>query len=554
MFDQYVNAICMVVEQMVQLKYGQLLSGTDLLAKMKIAGQTVDAFVLVEIARAANGLCFKDPRDHKEFSLRFHVREVDFEALMREVGVFMGTACAVAVVEDSTAKCLRALAVFRKAYDDQELLVGSSPWLAETTSRFNNGNFRAGILVDPEITAIFDVSNQDGPSAEIQLPAVLTEYRVARAHADEVFQPEDEPQQLGGGTLPSILSPGRNSLASSQASSRGGSLLGSQADSQFSNQDPTNTFKPCIQEALSSQAPTDDAAWRLKAVLDHPHANKKGIERVLLHFVKWVSDSSPSVQIEAQEAVYAAGLHFSVVRVMNSYSSTPPIASLCCRFVGGACDNQTGNIVAFAAAGVLTSICTVMDRHTNLGGVQHKAIECLGCLCFHENIARQAVLAGVVKRVIQAMENHQASAVVVGTGCWVLLVLAEHGRAPLAGMQEIAINSKGMHPTSESVINSADHLLSFLQECEAGRSRRASVECGALPNAVHRQPPKPKLLPYSWAPVLQLLTQGHHTHAVDRWAADHDWSDEDDVEPESDHTDQCNSTGNDRSLPAISEA
>merc|ERR1719329_2097608 len=93
-------------------------------------------------------------------------------------------------------------------------------------------------------------------------------------------------------------------------------------------------------------------------------------------------------------------------------------------------------------SGAIEDVLGLMDRHELHGGIQNV---CLRLLCDRMKdtaSARQAEKLGALSRVLKALETTTGREVQYN-GCAALRLLADIGRAPRAGLQEVLMKAKG---------------------------------------------------------------------------------------------------------------
>ncbi|CAE8634508.1 unnamed protein product [Polarella glacialis] len=198
-----IEAVCTVVQDLLQMKYGLTLEADDFIRKveghcrspasrsevenLKNHPLELDPFEIVSCLNARRDLRFRT-RDGKQIlALQLTARALtSFEDLLREVHLMLGTACAVAVVAGHSCDDLsQAVAVFREDYArPHEALVGrcealdaDGPLLA-----FDAQRLRVAMALDPEVTGIFRrPSAGEAATAAEPVPRLRDEYLSLRA-------------------------------------------------------------------------------------------------------------------------------------------------------------------------------------------------------------------------------------------------------------------------------------------------------------------------------------------------------------------------------------
>uniref|UniRef100_A0A7S4VYU6 C3H1-type domain-containing protein n=1 Tax=Alexandrium monilatum TaxID=311494 RepID=A0A7S4VYU6_9DINO len=208
--------------------------------------------------------------------------------------------------------------------------------------------------------------------------------------------------------------------------------------------------------------------WVLRcagAALENPSAGRGEAEAVLTKLSTWLA---PPASPQVLSQIASSGIPVAVVRAIRKYRSEPPAAALACvvvvRSSGGQAGRPAGTAESTSAhirAGALEEVSGLMDRHPSHGGVQNVCLILMDRLLKDSSTARQAVSSGAVSRVVRAMEATPGREVQYN-GLAALRVLADIGRAPRSGLQEVAMRAKAAHSSDAALCNMANDVLALV--------------------------------------------------------------------------------------------
>lgn len=119
------DAVALVLQDMLQLKYGLALDEGDLQQKLR---HHCNGNTPLEVVQSFNGqrdLHFRARGCQRLVALRLEQRSLSAEELQQKVRAMQGTACAVAVIEEPA----RAVAVFRESYTQPSSFLARSAGL-----------------------------------------------------------------------------------------------------------------------------------------------------------------------------------------------------------------------------------------------------------------------------------------------------------------------------------------------------------------------------------------------------------------------------------------
>uniref|UniRef100_A0A7S4SBF7 C3H1-type domain-containing protein n=1 Tax=Alexandrium monilatum TaxID=311494 RepID=A0A7S4SBF7_9DINO len=200
--------------------------------------------------------------------------------------------------------------------------------------------------------------------------------------------------------------------------------------------------------------------WVLRcagAALENPSAGRGEAEAVLTKLSTWLA---PPASPQVLSQIASSGIPVAVVRAIRKYRSEPPAAALACVVVvrsSGTAESTSAHI----RAGALEEVSGLMDRHPSHGGVQNVCLILMDRLLKDSSTARQAVSSGAVSRVVRAMEATPGREVQYN-GLAALRVLADIGRAPRSGLQEVAMRAKAAHSSDAALCNMANDVLALV--------------------------------------------------------------------------------------------
>jgi len=231
-----------------------------------------------------------------------------------------------------------------------------------------------------------------------------------------------------------------------------------------------------VKSVEEASSPSESLLRRAALVLDNSRATRKEIEPVLKKLCSWISEGSPSYTSQAFSLFQASQVHSSVVRTMRRFREVAPVAASACVLAGRSSRSSSETANTYIRAGVLEEILAIMDAHQMHGGIQNVTLLLLSDLMTDSrpsdhtkhtsrwedgSVARQAVSAGAVSRVLRGLESTNGREVQYN-GCVVLRLLLDIGRAPRAGFQEAAMRAKGHHQSDEELCAVADDVLSLV--------------------------------------------------------------------------------------------
>lgn len=212
-----------------------------------------------------------------------------------------------------------------------------------------------------------------------------------------------------------------------------------------------------IQEASS---PSELALRQALTVLDHPRPGSEEVETVLRKLWSWLDPDAPGGNAKMLVLFQSSGLPRAVLHQIHEFRNEPPVASLGCYLLQRSlCNSETASICM--RAGVLEEVVALMDLHPAHGGVQNICLRLLVDLMKHGNVARQAVVAGVLPRVLKSLEGSTGREVQYN-GCVALRFLADGGRAPRAGLQDVAMQAKVAHENDMALCVVANDVLGIV--------------------------------------------------------------------------------------------
>lgn len=437
-----------VVEEMLQLKYGVALDSHDFVRKVAShcrgssaedqssveAGAMLDPAELVERLNAWRDLRFRSRDGISLLALRLEARSLaDFEELQREVKSLLGTSRAVAIVDlDAEVSPRRrtraqALAVFRQDYAQPHQLVGRALTLGSVPLvSFGRESFRSAVLLDPQLLAVTarGRTGDDATAEQATQPGLREEYAStvgSYVPAGESVRRSPLPSEVSS---PLERATWREVPAGTEASpiaqtpwkeSAGVVEAGSAAKAAW-REVPLST-EATETGGDSSPAPAQRWMRRLRRSLEHPDVGGEQQLALLQQLNLWL-DGSPDMAAAARRALVDAGLHASLVEVVRRASAAGGrgraellVASQACRAIGLGSKDFPEGAVAFARALAAPALCGLMRRWLANADVQQSAALALRSLLEEDTAsAADAISAGAPQLLRAALAAHPAVA------------------------------------------------------------------------------------------------------------------------------------------------
>jgi len=231
-----------------------------------------------------------------------------------------------------------------------------------------------------------------------------------------------------------------------------------------------------VKSVEEASSPSESLLRRAALVLDNSKATRKEVEPVLKKLCSWISEGSPCYMPQAFSLLQSSQVHSSVVRTMRRFRDVAPVAAIACVLAARSSRSSSETAATYIRAGVLEEILAIMDAHQMHGGIQNVTLLLLSDLMKDSrhsdhtkhtsrwedgSLARQAVSAGAVSRVLRGLEATNGREVQYN-GCIVLRMLLDIGRAPRTGLQEAAMRAKAAHQNDEELCTVADDILSLV--------------------------------------------------------------------------------------------
>jgi len=413
--QRVVQAMSVVVEEMLLMKYGLALDGPDFVRKVwshcrgESSGDKLPsaAEVISQLNVRSADLRFRTL--DSESSIALHVESrilASFQDLQAEVRRMPGTARALAMVvplsldlrtpadeEDKT----RAVAVFREDYGRPTSLVGrdSAPGAQAPLNSFSAVNLLSALVLDPVVDKVY----RRDPSAT----AAAGDAETISAGPPPL---RDEYASLGVWLLPEESQ--RKSTATAQVSHV--AVL------------PWNQVLEAAASEGGGPAATQEWMWRMRRILDHPDAAGEAVLPLLAQICTWF-DGDDELADTVKHAVSAAGLQPGLVRMVQRALAEPEetsggmrrtdlaVAECAARLIGLCSKGPPESATSFAEAGAVAALCGLMQRWPEDGDAQFSAICALGTMSEEDvEVAATALSAGVLHLVRAAVNAHPGNA------------------------------------------------------------------------------------------------------------------------------------------------
>lgn len=385
-----VRTLCLVIQEMLQMKYGLALDAADFVGKVagsfRIGGAQVGQPVgglspaqLVAQLSAQPDLHLRLCGDSGNFlCLRVDSHETrSFEELRREVSRMPGTMRALALA-DTTMRSggarPTAVAVFREDYSNKGLLVGRCGSLASMPPllSFNASDLRSAVVLDPEVTRMFQRRVKPGGQEleDVPVPTLREEYSAW-------LMPESD--------------------RSSQSKDLGHTNL--------------RPWSRTGDDTLKEPSPTQPWLTKFRGLLDHPNSTGEALLPLLQQLMTWFEGSS-NVASTVRDTMLQAGIQASLVGVIRRFSlaSARPrpdelaAASVACRVVGLACRGFPEGAAAFTRACATPALCMALRQQPQDLDAQRCATFALRCLLEEDpssaSAANEMEVAQIVKRML----------------------------------------------------------------------------------------------------------------------------------------------------------
>lgn len=261
---------------------------------------------------------------------------------------------------------------------------------------------------------------------------------------------------------------GKGAAKGASAASAGvrGEAWADQTPSGGGSASSETSLRDTLSAVEKASEPTEAVMHRAGVALEHTLISRQEVEAVLGRLLGWLcedaqNDMSGKSKSKAPTMFMEAGLPIAIVRVMRKFRDETPVVALACLVMHWAAQGNPDTAYACVRAGGLDEMLTLMDQHKSHGGIQNVCLLVLGDLLKDNSVARQAVSLGFLSRVVHALEKSSGREVQYN-GCNAVKLLADLGRAPRAGLQEVLMQAKAHHEHDVMLTTMADDALSVV--------------------------------------------------------------------------------------------
>eukprot|EP00927_Polykrikos_kofoidii_P031600 TRINITY_DN27143_c0_g1_i2.p1 TRINITY_DN27143_c0_g1~~TRINITY_DN27143_c0_g1_i2.p1 ORF type:complete len:534 (-),score=90.11 TRINITY_DN27143_c0_g1_i2:94-1695(-) len=398
------GAACVVLQDMLALKYGEQLDDADFMSKAEVRcdrGARLSPSGLAQALNSEPALRLKDVANERLLQVELKVQEVhSFRELQSYIRSRPGTACAVTSVACSSSGAGRPqmVAAYREAYRDSKTLVAKAR--VRATSRvgvlhsFQEDTFHGAVILDPVIVRVLKYEAEQSRMLELQTPSISAEYGRTcdgRTTSDSEFAARtcsvlaglggsDDVTEASGG--PEKIAAGACGLASACR------VLGSFLP-EFSK-----AFG-CAEAASAVEAITT-AMRRHTGVLEVQEAACSALAAGVVGGLK-----------ELQSAAASHGAIEQVSGAMRQFASAPGLQMWACGALASLTASHPVNQTAVLGIRAQDLVIAAMDRHGTSAALQTMACGALGTLAAgHSNNQTAIAAGGGLERVLAAMRRH----------------------------------------------------------------------------------------------------------------------------------------------------
>jgi len=429
--EALVGATALVIDEMLQVKYGYGIDVADLTGKLLGCS---DAYALLSVQRLAThanamaDLWLADKLHERQLRLKLCLQELrNFSELRRRLRLLPGTASAVAVVTAGGGYSVDAVAAFRTGCSDGGSAVGRCCWTGaqKPLRHFSSDDLCSAVALEPVILAVRSESGTQ------PAPVLTPEYEGLEALLckDGANGPIS-----GGGHAPPV--------------------------------------PPALLAALHAAAPTPVVLRQMATVLERADVEAEAVQELLSRLGSWLRSSDGHVVAAARRSLAEAPAHVAMVAALRRNIGQRELCELGCQILARAARHHVENAAAFVSCGAIAEVCRMLDRYSAIKDIQRHGLYALGCLAHYGGGGSQAASAGAVGLAMRAMAAHRNSPSVQINGCELLRCLAELCEA-MEELAEVAQSAKKVFPRDGSVHRAADLLLSLVVP-------RSAASIGAL--------------------------------------------------------------------------
>lgn len=414
-----VAAVCAVLRDMVQIKYGLVLEEVDLARKVDLhcRGDSSDHCAPGDKATWADGVeraMLLDPvgvvaRLNGRTDLQFRAAVggvsrlvglsvetrcvVSFEELRREVGRMLGTARAVAVVSSGGSPnalgggikaTSQVVAVFRESYMGSGRLVCRAAGTAPTLLQVSGDEMLSAVILDPQITRELFCVATTGELVEAPPRMLREEY----ASLGAWLLPDDEAEYSACHELPSSAEAGHVSAL---------------------------PWARVLAAAIdSTHEPTPEWLRKAGRAFEHPDARGDDLLPLVRELGNWLGGvRGRDIQTRAAAALDEAGLYHGLVGLIDpgllDQSAGPELtAHAACAVAQAALDVPPSQLARgeLARCGAVRALCAAMRRWPDSADVQRATVFALRELTESDALAAEALRHDATHLINEAAHNH----------------------------------------------------------------------------------------------------------------------------------------------------
>lgn len=395
-----VQAVGVVLQEMLQMKYGLVLDSADFVRKVErycrgpagtgenhrteFSGASLTPFELVSQMNARHELRFQARHaGNMSFSMRIETRQLlSYEDVRCEVQKMIGTPRIVATVcgLDASDCCTsHAIAVLREDYARSGLLVGrgSVPSVPPLVV-FNPTGLRDAIVLEPRITAVYPRVPRHSGGGHSGQPDQVSKFGVSGGDAETAPHPpgpeaplprlREEYLHLGVWLVP-------DTPRTPQASPARG----------WEAPQSRSRFEPCRSQPAKPVdprrlMPTQRWMWDFRTALQEPDAVTDSLVAAMQQLIGWLGDCD-EVSSLAKRGLASANLYAEIVDTLRRAGTSGghrrtelAVAAHACQVIGLCVQHNEEGATAFIAAGAVPSLCGLMRRWLTNGEIQSRAL------------------------------------------------------------------------------------------------------------------------------------------------------------------------------------
>lgn len=434
--DNSFEAVCDVIHDMLQMKYGLVLDLGDMLRKVESKcgrhfrehAEVITPPAVIARLNDMTSMQFRTSEGHGLVSLSVECLHLtSFPQMLREVRKLHGTARIVAVVTGlppthpngshrsvMTSRSLTALAAFREDYAQSDAVVGR---------RIVNGNaplftfdstcFCEAFVLDPEVSHVFSFALDSHELLEKSPPPMREEYKNLRSRLlpdeDVTTAHQSNSRNTSSARVPLML----DALATLASSELQSPIDGDRRHKTESLSSTQQTIQTQVSMALPPPPPTPQFMANLRALLEDPQEATRGNQQVfdmMQQLCAWLdkgASAGPHTVNEASKALDTVGLQYGLAACLKR-AATPGNCSphdlamglQAARCTGLAIRNSTLSPSfksSFSNAGCVPALCDLLERWPDHEDMQRTAVFALRHIVEDEAAAIEALFIGAAR-------------------------------------------------------------------------------------------------------------------------------------------------------------